>query len=60
MGKREKEHRKKVQKRNARIKQMQTSFNKKLQEMLTNKLEEYQKEIDEKNKVEENNNKQEQ
>ncbi len=59
MGKRTKEHRKKVQKRNARIKQMQTSFNKKLQEMFTSKLEEYQKEIDQKNNVEENNNKQE-
>ena len=60
MGKRDKEHRKKVQKRNARIKQMQTSFNNKLQKMLTGKLEEYQKELEEKNKTEENNNKQEQ
>ena len=60
MGKRAKEHRKKVQKRNARIKQMQTSFNNKLQKMLTGKLEEYQKELEEKNKTEENNNKQEQ
>lgn len=59
MGKRDKEHRKKVQKRNNRIKQMQTSFNKKLKEMLTTKLEEYQKEIEDKNKTEENNNKQE-
>jgi len=48
MGKRAKEHRKKVQKRNARIKQMQTSFNNKLQKMLTEKLEEYQKEIESK------------
>ena len=41
MGKREKEHRKKVQKRNAKIKQEQTSFQKKLQKMMTEKLEEY-------------------
>lgn len=46
MGKRAKEHRKKVQKRNARIKQMETSFNKKLKEMLTTKLEEYKKEVE--------------
>lgn len=52
MGKREKEHRKKVQKRNARIKQMQTSFNNKLQKMLTEKLEEYQKEVESSKKSE--------
>jgi hypothetical protein len=54
MGKRAKEHRKKVQKRNARIKQMQTSFNNKLQKMLTEKLGEYQKEIESKKNLESN------
>jgi hypothetical protein len=53
MGKRAKEHRKRVEKRNARIKQMQTSFNNKLQKMLTEKLEQYQKEL-ETNKESEN------
>jgi len=61
MGKREKEHRKKVQKRNAKIKQEQTSFQKKLQKMMTEKLEEYksQQELGKNDIVEiENNNKQ--
>ena len=61
MGKREKEHRKKVQKRNAKIKQEQTSFQKKLQKMMTEKLEEYksQQELGKNEIVEiENNNKQ--
>lgn len=52
MGKRAKEHRKKVEKRNAKIKQMQTSFNNKLQKMLTEKLEQYQKEIESNKKTE--------
>lgn len=63
MGKREKEHRKKVQKRNAKIKQEQTSFQKKIQKMMTEKFEEYksQQELGKNDIVElENNNKQEQ
>ena len=64
MGKREKEHRKKVQKRNAKIKQEQTSFQKKLQKMMTEKLEEYksQQELGKNDivEIENNNNKQEQ
>lgn len=61
MGKREKEHRKKVQKRNVKIKQEQTSFQKKMQKMMTEKLEEYksQQELGKNDIVEiENNNKQ--
>ena len=65
MGKREKEHRKKVQKRNAKIKQEQTSFQKKIQKMMTEKFEEYksQQELGKNDIVEienNNNNKQEQ
>lgn len=65
MGKREKEHRKKVQKRNVKIKQEQTSFQKKIQKMMSEKLEEYksQQELGKNDIVEienNNNNKQEQ
>jgi hypothetical protein len=40
MGKREKEHRKKVQKRNERIKQVKTSFQNELKKMFEAKMEE--------------------
>ena len=40
MGKREKEHRKKVQKRNERIKQETTNFQKQLKKIMEGKLEE--------------------
>jgi hypothetical protein len=64
MGKREKEHRKKVQKRNVKIKQEQTSFQKKIQKMMSEKLEEYksQQELGKNDivEIENNNNKQEQ
>lgn len=60
MGKRKKEHRKRVQKRNERIKQVTTSFQKKLQQIMDLKLEqlkELEKEnITEETKQEENNN----
>lgn len=40
MGKREKEHRKKVQKRNERIKQVKTSFQNELKKMFEARMEE--------------------
>lgn len=52
MGKRKKEHRKRVQKRNERIKQVTTSFQKKLQQIMDLKLEQL-KELEKENKSEE-------
>ena len=40
MGKREKEHRKKVQKRNERIKQVKTSFQNEMKKMFEARMEE--------------------
>jgi len=40
MGKREKEHRKKVQKRNERIKQVKTSFQNEMRKMFEARMEE--------------------
>lgn len=47
MGKAKKEHRKKVAKRNARIKQAEESFNKKFKQMMELEFEKYRKEREE-------------
>jgi hypothetical protein len=56
MGKREKEHRKKVQKRNERIKQETTNFQKQLKKIMEGKLEELKSETN--NQETENSNNQ--
>lgn len=56
MGKREKEHRKKVQKRNERIKQETTNFQKQLKKIMDGKLEELKQYETNKEETENSNN----